>query len=359
LETKERFQAVFLLVLVLIISAFFLAMIRPFLVTVLLAAILSAFVQPLFRGALRLTRGRRSLASGLTLIIVTFVVVIPFLGFLVILANQALHVSQEVGPKISAWIQGQGSLPEFLHRIPGIDKLEPYRDQIVSKLGELASGIGSFLVAGLSSVTRGTVQFLFHLFLLLYSAYFFIKDGGSILSRILYYAPLGHEDEVRLLDRFVSVTRATLKGTLLVGIIQGGAAGLGFAVAGISSAIFWGTLMAILSIIPGIGIGLVWVPWVIYLIVSGHVTTGILLTAWCTLFAGTVDNFLRPRLVGKDTQMSELLILLSTLGGILLFGIVGFILGPIVAALFVTIWDIYGVAFRAYLPGRRSADTGT
>jgi predicted PurR-regulated permease PerM len=201
------------------------------------------------------------------------------------------------------------------------------------------------------------MQFLFHLFLLLYASYFFIKDGPRILSGILYYAPLRHEDEARLLDRFVSVTRATLKGTVLIGIIQGAAAGLGFAVAGIQSSIFWGTLMAILSIIPGIGIGLVWVPWVIYLLVTGHTTTGILLAAWCGLFAGTVDNFLRPRLVGKDAKMPELLILLGTLGGILLFGIVGFILGPIVAALFVTIWEIYGIAFREYLPEVKSLES--
>jgi predicted PurR-regulated permease PerM len=356
--TKDRFQALFLLALVLVISGFFVAMIRPFLVTILLAAILSAILQPLFRQMRRLTRGRSNLAASVTLVIIVFVIVIPLLGFLGILANQALHVSESMGPRISQWVQGQGSVPEFLARIPGIDKLEPYRDQIVSKLGEIASGVGSFLVAGLSSATRGTLQFLFHLFLLLYASFFFLKDGREILRKILLYAPLRHEDEVRLLDRFVSVTRATLKGTILIGVIQGAAAGLGFAVAGIASPIFWGTLMAILSIIPGIGIGLVWVPWVIYLIAAGKTTTGVLLAVWCGVFAGTADNFLRPRLVGKDAQMSELLILLGTLGGILLFGIVGFVIGPIVAALFVTIWDIYGIVFRDYLPEVKELGSG-
>jgi predicted PurR-regulated permease PerM len=113
--------------------------------------------------------------------------------------------------------------------------------------------------------------------------------------------------------------------------------------------------MVVLSIIPGIGTALVWVPAVIYLIAGGHYVTGIVLAIWCGVVVGTVDNVLRPRLVGKDTKMSDLLILLSTLGGIFLFGAVGFIIGPIVAALFVTVWDIYGVTFADYLPPTSSS----
>ncbi len=161
-----------------------------------------------------------------------------------------------------------------------------------------------------------------------------------------------------MVDKFVSVTRATVKGTLVIGIVQGGLAGLAFAVVGIKGAAFWGTVMAVLSIIPGVGTALIWIPAVIYLLAIGRVGAGIGLTIWCAAIVGTADNVLRPWLIGKDTKMSDLLILLGTLGGLVLFGAVGIIIGPIVAALFVTVWDIYGTAFKDILPEVRPIALG-
>ncbi|HSR41683.1 MAG TPA: AI-2E family transporter, partial [Longimicrobiales bacterium] len=161
--------------------------------------------------------------------------------------------------------------------------------------------------------------------------------------------PLEPKQKQELLERFVSVTRATVRGSLLIGLIQGGAAGLAFWVAGVPGPAFWGTVMVVLSILPAIGAALVWVPAVIYLFLMGKVGAGIGLLAWCVVVVGSVDNFLRPRLIGRDARMSDLLILLSTLGGIVLFGAVGFIVGPIVAALFVTVWHLYGEAFQDWL----------
>ena len=162
--------------------------------------------------------------------------------------------------------------------------------------------------------------------------------------------PLEDADERRLLETFGSVTRATLKGTAVIGLLQGGLAGLAFAVVGIPSAVFWGTIMVVLSIIPGIGTGLIWVPAVVILVAGGSLVKGIVLALFCGLIVGSIDNVLRPRLVGKDTQMPDLLIFVGTLGGIVMFGILGFIIGPIVAALFITVWDIYGIAFKDVLP---------
>jgi predicted PurR-regulated permease PerM len=155
---------------------------------------------------------------------------------------------------------------------------------------------------------------------------------------------------VALLERFVSVTRATIKGSLFIGFLQGSLAGLAFWVAGVPGAAFWGAVMVVLSIIPAVGAGLVWVPAVVYLFLAGAPLAAVGLLLWCVLVVGTVDNLLRPRLVGRDARMSDLLILLSTLGGIVLFGVVGFVVGPIVGALFVTTWDIYGEAFQHWLP---------
>jgi predicted PurR-regulated permease PerM len=199
-------------------------------------------------------------------------------------------------------------------------------------------------------VTLGTVNFLFMLFVMLYAMYFFLMDGEKLILKILYYLPLEDRDERRMLEKFTSVTRATLKGSAVIGILQGGLAGIAFAVVGIPSAVFWGAIMTVLSIIPSIGAAVIWLPAAVILAVTGHVIKAIGLAIFCAVVVGSLDNLLRPILVGKDTQMHELMIFLGTLGGIFMFGIVGIIIGPIIAALFVTVWDIYGVAFKEVLP---------
>jgi len=141
------------------------------------------------------------------------------------------------------------------------------------------------------------------------------------------------------------VATAVLKGSLVIGILQGGLAGAAFWVVGIPGWAFWTTVMIVLSIIPAIGSALIWIPAAIFLYSSGPIAPAILFTLWCILVVGTVDNFLRPRLVGKDTKMPDILVLISTLGGIFLFGAIGFILGPIIAALFLSVWFIYGDMF--------------
>ena len=185
---------------------------------------------------------------------------------------------------------------------------------------------------------------------MLYAMFFFLRDGRTILEKVFYYIPLSHKQEIRVLERLESVTRATIKGTLVIGIIQGALAGFGFWVAGLDGAAFWGTIMTVLSVVPGIGSAIIWVPAVIYLFIIGKTTTAILLLIWCSAIVGTIDNLLRTRLVGKDAKMPDLLILIGTLGGLFFFGPIGFIVGPIVCGLFLTAWDIYGATFKDILP---------
>jgi predicted PurR-regulated permease PerM len=185
---------------------------------------------------------------------------------------------------------------------------------------------------------------------MLYCMFFFLMDGGKLLHKILYYLPLESKDEESMLEKFTSVTKATLKGTIVIGVLQGGLAGAAFAAVGIPSAVFWGAIMAVLSIIPGIGSALVWGPAAIILVSTGQLAKGLGLASFCAVVVGSLDNFLRPVLVGKSTQLHELMIFFGTLGGILMFGAAGIIIGPIVAALFVAVWDIYGIAFKDILP---------
>ena len=354
---SERFRTAFVLILVLAISALFGAVVWPFLQALLIGAILAGLCHPLFRSMVRLLRGRRSLASAATLLILFLVIVGPLSAFLGLVVRQALAVSEQAIP----WLQERFGVASSLdvhawlvEHFPWASDLLPSRDEIVKNVGMAAKAAGGFLVSWASAFTAGTAGFFLQFFVMLYAMFFFLKDGRSILQRIFYYMPLRHEDEVRMLERFVSVTRATIKGTLLIGLIQGVLAGIAFYFAGIAGAAFWGTIMVVLSVIPAVGAALVWVPAVIYLFVIGSPLAAILLGIWCAGVVGTIDNFLRPTLVGKDAEMPDLLILIGTLGGLFLFGPIGFIVGPVVCGLFLTALDIYGSAFKDVLPPVKS-----
>lgn len=350
---EGKFRAFFVLLLVLGISLLFLAVIWPFLQALLVAALLAGFCRPLYVSLTKLFRGRKSLAAATTLLILFFVIVGPLSAFLGLVVRQALAISETAIP----WAQSHfGSATTFdahgwlAQKFPLLGDFIPSQEEIVNSAGNAVKAIGGFLVASASAFTTGTAGFLLNFFVMIYAVFFFLKDGRMILEKIFYYMPLSHEDETRVLDRFVSVTRATVKGTLLIGLIQGGLAGIAFYFAGIDGAAFWGTVMVILSIVPGIGAALIWVPAVIYLYVIGETVSATVLGIWCAAVVGTVDNVLRPSLVGKDAEMPDLMILVGTLGGLFFFGPVGFIIGPIVCGLFLTVWDIYGTAFRHILP---------
>lgn len=363
LGDREKFHRVFILILVAVISAVFLQMIRGFIVTVLMAAIFSGLAHPLYRRVLHLVRGRRATAAVLTLLVVLLVVVTPLVVFMGIVATEALDISQSVTPWVRQHIREPSKLGQLLDRLPYADQIQTqfkaYSTQIIEKMGELAGRVSSFLVNSLSAATRGTVGFLFQLFVMLYAMFFFLAGGRQVLDRALGYVPLPEADKELMVDKFVSVARATLKGTFVVGVVQGGLAGLALAVVGIQGATFWGTLMVVLSIVPALGTALVWVPAVAYLFAVGKTTSAIGLALWCALIVGTVDNFLRPKLVGRDTKMPDLLILLSTFGGLSMFGVVGFVLGPIIAALFIAVWQIYGAAFGELLGKEPRAEEDT
>jgi predicted PurR-regulated permease PerM len=201
------------------------------------------------------------------------------------LGNEALKVSEAVSP----WIQEQAPNPgaielgfgTWARNLPVVGDLIPDREVILGKLGEIARLIGGFLVSGLRAATRGTFNFILQLCIMLYANYFFLRSGKETLAQIMYIMPLESEQEERLFSRFVSVTRAALKGTLVIGIIQGSLAGLAFAVVGIEGSLFWGTIMAVLSIIPAVGAAFVWIPAVIYLLSIGQTVSGLGLLVWC------------------------------------------------------------------------------
>jgi predicted PurR-regulated permease PerM len=355
-----KLNKIVLLIMVALISALFLIMIRQFLMAIFMAGLFSAMSAPLHRRLARHLQGRENMASAAVVAGVFCLILVP-LGFLIgLVVSQAIHVGQSVTPWVQSFVNEPGLLSGYTEKIPYYEQILPYRDMIIAKAGELVGSVSSLLINSLSSITKMTVNALFNAVIMLYVMFYFLTEGGALLRKILYYLPLDHESEEKLLFRFTSVAGATIKSTLIIGFLQGGLCGLAFLFAGIQGAAFWGTVMAVLSIIPAVGAALVWVPAMIILGVKGDFSGVVILAVLCGALAGNLDNLLRPRLVGKDTEMHDLFVLFGTLGGIALFGVLGIIIGPIIAALFITVWEMYGDTFRDYLPEvgelRSSAD---
>jgi predicted PurR-regulated permease PerM len=339
-----------LLVIVFLISAVFLVMIHQFLMPLFMAGLFSAMVAPLHHRLSCKLNGRVNIASILTIICIVLLVLGPLSVLIGVVVAQAIHVGQSVTPWVQEFISEPTEMSRYLEKIPYYEHILPYRDVILEKVGQIVASISSFLIDSLSSVTKMTMQAVFGSIIMLYVMFYFLTMGDKLLLKILYFLPLHDRDEQLLLRRFTSVARATIKGTLIIGIMQGAICGLAFALAGIEGPVFWGTVMAVMSIIPAFGTAIIWGPALLVLALQGDFSGAIILGVVCGAVAGNLDNVIRPRLVGKDTEMHDLFVLFGTLGGIAMFGLLGIIIGPIIAALFITVWEIYGDAFREHLP---------
>jgi predicted PurR-regulated permease PerM len=344
--TEDRFRRLFLLLMVAGISALFLAMIQGFLLTLLLAAVVAGLMRPVYLRVLRVVRGRAVVAAALTLILLIVGVFGPLTTLLGVVVQQTMQLMDSVGPALRPFVENPQRLKESLMAIPGIERFEQFIPQIVEKMVQIVGDLGSFLVNRVSAATSGTVVFLFDFAIFLYALFFFFTDGPDYLRTLQEYLPFSETDSQRLLHRFTSVTRATLRGTLLIGAIQGTINGLAFWLVGLPAPAFWGAVMIVLSVVPAVGGVIVWVPAAVWLALTHRLVRAAVLVVLCGAISGSIDNLLRPRLVGRDTKMPDLLILVSTLGGLGLFGAVGFIVGPLIAALFLTMWEILAASHR-------------
>ena len=346
----ETIQKIVLLSLVAAISSLFLGMIYQFLMPLFMAGLFSAIFSGPHHWLGQKLGGRNNLAA-LLVVLATVVLLLAPIGLLFgIVVAQAIHVGQSVTPWVQKFLREPTIVTSYLQNLPYYDHILPYRDILITKAGQLVGIMSSFLVDSLSSVTKMTINAIIGSVLMLYSMFYFLNGGEAFLRRILYLLPLKDDDEMLILHRFTSVTRATIKGMVIIGVLQGLICGLAFALAGFQGPVFWGTVMAVLSVVPAVGPALVWLPALVILGLNGDIMGVVILAVLCGGISGNLDNILRPRLVGKDTAMHDLFVLFGTLGGIAMFGILGIIVGPIIAALFITIWEIYGKAFSEYLP---------
>ncbi len=339
------------LVLVLLsISALFLVIVKPFLVAIFLAALFAALFHPFYLFLLQKLGGREALTAFITMLLVICFVFIPVAYLLGAVFSQAVEIAASLKPWLQQNISEPGALSVTLQKLPFYDYFLPFHDIARERLGEFIGIVSKIALDAAQAATVGTFNAVLMGFIVLYTMFFFLMDGDRLLYYILYYLPLRDEDEKKLLHRFTSVTRATLKGTAVIGVLQGSLAGMALAFGGIPSALFWAVAMMFLSVVPGIGTALVWIPAVVFIALNGSVLMAVAVGVFCAVVVGGIDNLLRPKLVGNDTQLHELMIFFSTLGGLILFGFWGFVIGPIIAALFVTIWELYGEEFSQWLP---------
>jgi predicted PurR-regulated permease PerM len=226
---------------------------------------------------------------------------------------------------------------------------------MVQRLSSSALAVTQFVASRALGIGQDVLRVTALFFLMLYILFFFLRDGNQLVATLIRVLPLGDVRERQLLAKFAEVSLATIKGTLVVGIVQGAIGGALFWILGIPAPVFWGTVMAVFSVLPAVGPGLVWGPAAVILLGLGEIVKGIVLIAAGAIIIGLVDNVLRPILVGRDTQMPDYLVLLSTLGGLAVFGISGFVIGPVIAALFLVVWEMFAQehAERTASPGER------
>jgi len=333
-----KMRSVFFFSLIILLSVIILYLIRPFFYPIFWAAVLAVMFYPIYKGVVKYVK-RQAISSFITILIVILTIFIPLtlITYLIVNASFDLYnaASKNViftnPEQVSSWLQHS-----FLG--PYIDQI---RNQWAGYISSVARTLGEFLFTNIMSFTQNSVKFLFMLFIMFYTLFFFFKDGKRILQKIMHISPLGDTYEEMLYNRFTSTARATLKSTILVGGLQGILAGLLFWITGIQGAIIWGLITMICALIPALGSFIVWAPIGVISLALGNTWQGIVILLFGFLVVSTIDNFLKPIMVGKDAQMHPLIVLFSTLGGVVLFGISGFVIGPVVAALYLSIISIY------------------
>ena len=336
-------RAAFLLLLALVTVAFF-WIISPFFGAVFWAMVLALMFMPVHRRLCARLRGRDTLAALGTLLFCMVIVVVPMIFVVGAMVDEATSFTQrlrtgEFNPR-TYFEQIQNALPGWLRDLLGRFGLFNAQD-VVDKLTAAVVQGGQALTTRALAIGQNTLMLLVNLGIMLYLLFFFLRDGRDLAQTIRRAVPMQRQHTDFLLSKFATVVRATVKGTVVVALVQGMLGGVAFAFLGIHGAVLWGVVMSVLSLLPAIGAALVWAPVAIYLIATGSMIEGLGLAAWGVGVMGMVDNLLRPILVGKETKLPDYLVLLSTIGGLSIFGVNGFLIGPAIAALFVATWALF------------------
>jgi predicted PurR-regulated permease PerM len=352
MNTPQLQRGCFIALLALVTVAFVWVLV-PFFGAVLWGVALAILFTPLYKWLLGKMKGRKNAAALATLAICLFIVILPLAMIGVSLVQEAAQVTQKIRSgqiDFAAYFQQiLNAMPQWMWNIFNrfnFGDTEAWQARISAGAAQ-----GSQVIAGKAlTIGQNTFEFFVSFFVMLYLLYFLVRDGAALSTNMRRAVPLAQPHTEYLLNKFTTVIRATVKGNVAVAVTQGAIGGLAFAFLGVQGAMLWAVLMAFLSLLPAVGAALIWGPVALYYLATGHFWQGGVLIFVGVFVIGLVDNILRPVLVGKDTQMPDYIVLLSTIGGIAIFGINGFVIGPVIAALFMAAWSLFVASEKLEVP---------
>lgn len=349
---KKDFHAIrfyFFTALLVGVSAAFVWLIRPMLYPIFWAGILAWVFYPLYKKIYKHLLPHVSLAPFFTVVLIVLIFIIPAIGIMYVIVQQSFDLYRVSENEIGRlYLQIQELLAKFgdtsLLRIIEQDGVD-WKAKVV----EYTRTLASYVVSGIAGFTNTTIRFFIGFFIMLYALYYFLKDGDWMIKKILHLSPLDDKSEEIICDKFTSVIRATMRGTFLVALIQGTIGGIVFWIAGVTAPAFWALIMTIFALLPSVAPGVISFPAAVILLIQGKIWQGVFVLVFGVAFVGIVDNILRPYLVGRDIHMHPLFVFMSTIGGLFMFGISGFVIGPMIASIFLALWTIYEHRFRKEL----------
>lgn len=330
--------------LLIVVSVAFAWVLLPFWGAVFWGAILAIIFAPVHRRILTRVGGRRNVSALLTLLIVLLLVILPMTLIAASLVQEGANLYQSMrSGNLDFGVyfqQAIAALPTPVQNLLArfdVGDVKGIQDKLTSGVMQASQ----FMATQAFNIGQDTFQFLVSFGVMMYLLFFLLRDGSALSRRVRRAVPLSDMHKQHLFRKFTTVIRATVKGNVAVAAVQGVLGGIIFWILGIQGALLWGVVMAFLSLLPAIGAGLIWAPVAVYFLLTGDTWQGVVLILFGVLVIGMVDNVLRPLLVGKDTKLPDYVVLISTLGGMALFGLNGFVIGPLIAALFVACWDLF------------------
>ena len=345
----KNFNAYFFFALLIGVSIWGFMLIKPFLGAIFIAALIAVIFSRPYNFLLEKIHSA-AITSAIMLVVVMFTIIMPIIFVGGLMFNEISDIVVESTREESVvQMSAQKVVNIFVHA-PIFDKVlsgaETYVNgpEIGNAVKNIANSSISFIQAAYKSIINSTIS----IFVMFFTLFYFFIDGKRFMKKIMDLSPMKNTHEQKLIDEFVSMTRATLKGTVVIGCIQGIIGGIAFAVVGVISPVLWTIIMIILGIIPAVGAGLVIFPVAIIMFILGNAWQAVFLFI-IGVFVSTIDNILRPKLVGRDVQMHSLAVFFATIGGLKLFGVIGFIVGPIIVALMLAMWKIYALEFKGQL----------
>ncbi len=354
---ERNFVRIFLLVPALVVVYFVYRIFEPFIMPICLATILASLCYPGYSWIASRFKGRDNLASLTACLVITAVLILPFLSLLIVLIGLAaevyVRVDQIERAEVNRYIDYFQQQPLVGRVISLVQDYVPIEELDQGDLRDagvtVISQVSSFIMSRGRAFFSGAAQLVTSFFIMLGTMFFLFRDGASLLEQIKSWTPLSNTYEELIISKFREVVQATILGSLITALAQGTAGGLVFWILGLPNSVLWGSLMAIFSLVPLVGTAIIWLPWALYLLASGSVWKALILTLAAVLFVGMIDNLLRPVLIEGRAKMHTLLVFLSIMGGIGYFGIVGMILGPIIVALGLTFVELYRLEFKQEL----------